>query len=451
MGTTISTTPAVAHSTLTKGGSLTVVRVGRKCSVSYEFDTSATNRDLALRYRVIIDGKLMPTEADSPRVLDAKGRKIKFLVDPGSRVALFLNSDVHPDFRRHPVYAVTVGENDVQIKITERKGRKNHKFAVLNDPYRQKDPTTGKLVDKYNAELTGDIWMDISNLYTEDEADAMLPEDTDAAVRDAVRRIYRGLPSNELVVTFPASETALKLTLRVRFDEPDNVLENTCYCPLLTSVLPRTHPCAYAALLTEAHAAQVTALRVTSGWRPMLGSIAHRAGLGLDINYAESATKSVKINRASLTNAKLKRNDNVSEREQVLYAEYQQAKNAAAARGEEFVRAKKTVEVNRDPKESARFQALLDIGKSKKDDADKIKAVAAKAWNGERDRNEHSLIRTLRSKLDHNKSIKQVLDPWYMNTNTQGGTPAVPNEHRSANEKTHNNHLHITITDPKIL
>jgi hypothetical protein len=53
-------------------------------------------------------------------------------------------------------------------------------------------------------------------------------------------------------------------------------------------------------LLAEARAAGVTELRITSGWRPMLGSIAHRAGLGLDIDYAESATEHVALNRAAL-------------------------------------------------------------------------------------------------------------------------------------------------------
>ena len=76
---------------------------------------------------------------------------------------------------------------------------------------------------------------------------------------------------------------------------------------------------------------------------------------------------------------------------------------------------------------------------------------AKDAWNRERDGHEPSLIRTLRDKLSHNHAIDQVLDPWYVDTNTQDRSPAVPNEHRSANEKTHNNHLHITIVEPKIL
>ncbi|HZV64446.1 MAG TPA: hypothetical protein VFG03_06010, partial [Telluria sp.] len=254
---------------LSEPGTLTVVKVRRKRMVCYEFDTGATSGDLALRYLVVIDGSVVRTNDDMPRTLGARNRKITVAVDAGSKVGLFLNSDVHPDFRRHPVYAVQVGENDVHVTITERKGRIGHESAELGLPDRQ------KLVDVYTAALTGDIWMKISNLYAEHEADAMLPADTDATVRDAVRRIYKGLSSRELVVQFPASDSAPKQTLRVRFDEADNVLENTTHCPLLTGVLPRVHPRAYAALLTEARASGVTTLRVTSGWRPMLGSIAH--------------------------------------------------------------------------------------------------------------------------------------------------------------------------------
>lgn len=451
MASARSTPTPLASAALTRGESVTVVRVGSKRRVCYVFDTSASNHDLALRYRVTIDGKLMSTPGDSPRVLDAKSRKIDVLAAPGSKVALLLNSDVHPAFRRHPVYAVQVADNDVLVRIKERKGRIGHESAVLRPPNRQEGATPGKLVDVYDASLTGDIWMGISTLYTEEEADRMLADDTDATVRAAVRQIFRGLPANELVVRFPASDSAPGLTLRLRFGESDNVRENTCCCPLLTGVLPRTHPRTYAALLSEARAAYITELHVTSGWRPMLGSIVHRAGLGLDINYAESANGNVLINRAALTDPKAKRNDNVSEREQQLYVEYEEAKEVATEQTNAYSRAKKQLEINRDPKETERLQKIFDSAETQKNEAERRKIIAEKEWDKERDRHEHHLIRTLRGKLSHNKSVTQVLDPWYMDTNTRDNIPAVPNEHKSKNEVTHNNHLHVTIGDPKIL
>jgi len=49
--------------------------------------------------------------------------------------------------------------------------------------------------------------------------------------------------------------------------------------------------------------------------------------------------------------------------------------------------------------------------------------------------------------------VKQLFDPWYMDANTADNIPAAPNEQReaNANERTHNNHLHITVLEPKIL
>ncbi|TYQ05684.1 UNVERIFIED_ORG: hypothetical protein JN05_04492 [Zoogloea ramigera] len=95
------------------------VQVCTRCNVCYEFDTSATKRDLALPYCVSLNGKVLEG-ASTVRKLGAS-RKITLQAEPGSRVALFLNSDVHPKFRQSPVYEVVVGAKDVHIKITEKK------------------------------------------------------------------------------------------------------------------------------------------------------------------------------------------------------------------------------------------------------------------------------------------------------------------------------------------
>lgn len=367
--------------TLAASDAVTTVRVGTKRSVTYEFDTKATKADLALPYVVSINDRVLPEYSEQPRALSGKARKISLVVDPGSRVALFLNSDVHPDHRRHPVYAVQVGANDVLVKITERKGRIGHERSTLRTPFCRPSSTPGKSLEVYEAALTGDIWMEISHLYTVSEAEALLPAGTSPAVRDAVRRIYAGLPTPELVVKFTAADAVPVPALRVRFEESDNVLANITHCPFLTGVLPRSHPRSFAALLTEASSAGVTELRVTSGWRPMLGSIVHRTGLGLDITYAEGQGQRVHINRAALTDSAVPRSDN---------------------------------------------------GRA-------------------RDQDEPKLVHALRDKLCGNSSIKQVFDPWYMEGNTLDNKPPVPNEQLSPNERLHNNHLHVTVLEPKIL
>ena len=302
--------------------------------------------------------------------------------------------------------------------------------------------------------VTGDIWMQISHLYTSAEADALLPADTTPAIRAAVRSIYAGLARPELSVKFAASDTGPALTLRVVFrDEMQgNVRDNTTHCPWLTGILPRTHPCAFAALLTEAHAAGVTSVAVTSGWRPSLGSIAHRAGLGLDITYLEGGGESVFLNRASLTNGSAAGNGNVSAREKVLWREHQDAK-AALVRGES-----KIAEQQNRIARGGGAHSVQSTQESEDNDLG-LKALRAaaittrKEWNAERDCHEPDPIRKLRARLGLNPSVKQLFDPWYMDADTADKIAPVPNEQRRSNpnERLHNNHLHITVREPKIL
>lgn len=137
--------------------SLTTVKVSARRKVRYVFDTSATKRDLALPYRVSIDGKVQEA-APNLRKLSGSKRSIELLLAPGTRVALFLNSDVHPDFRSEPVYALQVGEHDVEVSITEKQGRIGHARAVLGTPVRCQAGQPGERpVDCYKALLTGDI------------------------------------------------------------------------------------------------------------------------------------------------------------------------------------------------------------------------------------------------------------------------------------------------------
>ncbi len=441
--------------TLSPEGTVTTVRVGPRCKVTYEFDTSATSAGLALPYVAAIDGKVAPEYEEKPASLSRYKRKIELLVKPGSRIALFLNSDVHPDHRKSPVYALQVGQNDVHVKITEIKGRIGHELPTVGTRYCRRSPTPGKYIDVYDASLTGDIWMAISHVYTAAEADALLPSDTSPVVRTAVCSIYAGLSRPELVVNFPASDSAPRLTLKVEFLEEmlDNVRANTTWCHWLKDVLPRTHPRAYAALLTEAHAAGVTLVRVTSAWRPMFGSIAHRAGLGLDITYIEGGQKRGFFNRAFLINLKAPRNGNVSERERELWREYQDAKAELEAAKKNRGEAERQLKRNRDPQKNVQLTSTFVESDARVDAANKRVSSASRNWDDERNRNEPVLIRNLRERLGKNEFVKQLFDPWYMDVNTADSVPPVPNEQRSGNknERGHNNHLHITVREPKIL
>lgn len=272
--------------------------------------------------------------------------------------------------------------------------------------------------------------MQISHRYTAAQADAILPPETPLPVRVAVRAIYSGLPAAQLLVQFPASDKTPAHALRVAFADSDNARANITYCSLLKDVLPRTHPAAFAALLSEAHKAGVTEVHVTSCWRPMLGSIAHRAGLGLDIVYIANASQTVRINRVGLTGAG-GRNPNITTQEKQRYDEYMEARKEAS---EIFAT---PISNKTDAVENA--QEISRIKKAK----DK--------WSAERNLHELVLMKGLRQQLQNNPSITQVFDPWYMEVNTHDQNPQVANEQLSSNEKLHANHLHVTVSEPEIL
>lgn len=406
---------------LDRDKTVTTVPVRSRCSVCYEFDTRATTAELLIPYRVSINGKVQATADGKPHRLTKTDRKIKLQVDPGSHVALYLNSDVHPDYQCNPVYAVEVGDRDVLVKITEQKGRIGHARPVVGMPAgRAADKPGGRPIDSYQALLTGDIWMAISHLYTVAEAETLMPPDTAPAIRNAVRSIYAGLATPRLQIQFPASDTMPAQMLKVSFAEAENVQANITYCPLLTGVLPRTHPCAYAALLTAARQAGVTDMLVTSCWRPMLGSIVHRAGLGLDVSYLASDGEKIHINRTGLRGKHGTQSENVSALEKMLYEEYEAAKKRAES-------------------------SLSERAERKAEQKAKIE------WDAERDRNEPKLMHELREQLRHHQSISQIFDPWYMAASTQNHCSQNANEQRSQNETIHANHMHITIKEPKIL
>lgn len=380
-GRRMSANASAGTCTLSVSGAVREVVVGTKCKVAYEFDTSITSTGLAIPYAVALNGKILPKYQEGPGLLTKQKRRIDLIVDPGTRCELYLNSDVHPEHRSSPVYAVQVGNCDVLVKITERLGRFSRPATALRGPFCRPGPMPGRPLDVYETDLTGDIWMEISHLYSVTEADALLPSDTEHVIRDAIKRIYSGLTEPKLTLDFAASNSyTAQLTLRFMDEMQDNVRQNTTHCSWLTGLLPRTHPLAFAALLTAARTAGITEVHVTSSWRPCMGSIAHRAGLGLDINYVESCDDRVLINR--------------------------------------------------------RYQ-----GRG-------VKGIDPQGADTDA---EPGAVKTLREALAASALVKQVFEPWYMDSDTRDRIPAQPNKLTSANEKLHHNHLHITALEPKIL
>ncbi|QJD90415.1 hypothetical protein HH213_10160 [Duganella dendranthematis] len=394
-----------ADATLDANATVKAVPVSAKREVCYEFDTKATDAGLAIPYLVSINGKIQSKLGK----LDGT-RKIKRMVDIGSKVALYLNSDVHPDHRSTPVYAVEVGNNNVLIKITEKTGHHADLRPVIGQPL-----TSGSQGwDCYQAPLTGNIWMAISHRYSENEAQKCLAADTPIEVRQAISNIYRGLRSARLEIAFPDAHK-----LNIAFEEGGNAQDNIAGISTTTDVLTRTHPIAFESLLTEAYKLGITDMLVTSCWRPCYGSIAHRAGLGLDVCYIATPTEKVKINRIGLLLKGHSSNPYVSDKEKTLRAEWQELK--ARATREKDVKAI-------DAAEEKRSERVSEMKKS-----------------------EPKIMRDLRAGLASHRAVSQLLDPWYMNFNTHGTGEANINEQTSKVEKGHAHHLHITIREHGII
>ncbi|MYN07537.1 hypothetical protein [Pseudoduganella aquatica] len=443
----MSASQAAASCTLTPGGVVTDVPVSQMVSVTYTFDTSASGvAKLQIPYAVEINGTVLPEFAEKPRPL-GDDRQIKLSLAPGTKIALYLNSDAHPAYRTQPVYAVQARTRDVEVTITERLGRGNTETATFDVPTCIQT-TDGKRFDKYDATLTGDIWMKVSHRYTTKEVAKIIGSDTDPIIRAAVLSIYSALTNNTLNINFPGSAALPAQSISVTFEEQQNVSANISYCPLLSHVLPRTHPNCYLALISEAREASITKLKINSAWRPSLGSIVHRAGLGLDVTYIESSEGKLSIERKSLSDENKKNGTNVTQQEKELFKELQSKEAIARQKSDEA----KLLETA--AKKSPMNSVMTESSRSAKIEAEDALRAARKAkedWTEKLSADEPPLIKSFRSRLSRRKDVHQILDPWYMDFNTSDKNPGKPNAQQSDAEKGHNNHLHITTREPKIL
>lgn len=426
----------------------------KACKVTYRF---VFRSKLSMPYAVAVNGKVLAAFKDRPKRTDSQ---IPLVVDAGQTVELYLNSDAHPNYRQHPVYKVTVGDDDVEVVITEVAGKQTCTDAPeLGKP--TKDEATGRTMQRMTAKLTGDIWMKVSHKYTPDEVDARMPAGVSEEVKSAVKKIYKGLRSATLTIERPPQGTQPAHTLTVTFADSSNPKENITSYSLLSDGLPRVHPGGYAALINAALDAKVQSVSVSSCWRPLLGSIAHRAGLGLDVSVLDSTTlnrqelrRSLNASKAAAPHGNGNDKDNVSDAEVKAFGEYEQAvvdkKQADAelnAANTALAAAKKSGDAEAVRRAAARQnEAVKATQRANKADRDKLQA-----WNTERDKGEPNHVHQYRASLLQCACVRQLFDPWFMEVNTQGNAAPAPNMQKTGNETLHAHHLHITVDDPKIL
>ncbi len=440
-------TPALVTQTKLNHDGSVDARVAQKLKVTYIFEITSSKKILSLPYAVAVSGVVSSRFKDSPQKLNCKGGKIEVYVSAGERVELFLNSDAHPSYRKNPVYSITPSSCDVQITVVERLEKNSETDEPRQNGEALIDNKNTKL---YEATLNGDIWMRISHKYTPAEVDSLIASRFSPLVVENVKKIYENLKQTSLSISVPPKDTksSQQQCIVIRFEDSDNARDNIKNgYEFLSEGLPRSHPAGYAAVINAALTTGISKVNVSCAWRPMLGSIAHRAGLGLDVNFIGST----RLNRQELRGIP-KDTKNVSEEEKTLFSSFEQAKKKQSAVHKEVSELR--AELQKSSKGTVSVieakRRLEDAAKAA-DEADARRKSAEAAWILERDKNEPDEVKRFRQALITSPSISQLFDPWVMDANTRDDKPAESNTQTDPNETLHAHHLHITVREPKIL
>lgn len=460
----------------------------RKVTYTFVFQGSG----LVLPYVAAIDGVVVETGR-----LGSIRSNVSFSLDVpvGSTVSVFLNSDAHPDHRLSPVYGVSPRERDVRVTVTEKSGKVEGSTVPSFDDKASKAQNR----DVYTAALTGAIWMKVSHRYTEEEAKDCLPATTLAGVREAVLSIYRGeglaqdVKELTATCTLPPvdkkSEPETRTTTLV-LQGSNNPNEHIKDFVQQRDGFTRVHPKAFLAVLEAAVKTQVASLVITSNWRPIKGSIAHRAGLGLDVGalWAGDGAEILLNNREVLSQEGTATNALVSAKEKESYHAYLAAKEKAKAAEEKYgqdsaaassataavrrarleLEAAKNVKKGSPPPDAALLeqrnkaikQAQTDLdsatvtqkaSSAAQDAARKELNGARSAWRTELEVDDPALMKSFRDALLAHPFVGQLFDPWYIDYTVGDKSAAQLNEQCDELSKVHNNHLHVTIAEPTLL
>jgi hypothetical protein len=429
---------------------ITDVKVKRKFTVTYIIKIGSSP-SLNLPYAVVVNGTVREDFKKNTKRVSGKGGRITVAnLDAGSRVELFLNSDAHPSHRKNPVYCILCKNRDVIVQITERSGKRTETdtpFQCISDSVASQTSLSN---DCYDAVLNGDIWMRISHKYSVSEIENLIPQNTPDSIRICLRSIYNGLSHASLeIIVSSAGTSKVDRKILVTFEDGENPRNNiSSGYDLLKEGLKRVHPAGYVALFIAAIETNVDKLVLTSAWRPMLGSIAHRAGLGLDVNYVGAN----RLNRVALLDTKLPISKNVSQAERDLFGELKEAKARQVAAKEKVNALNRELNIaSRDSTKILDAKQKLREATEESMSADLSVKKAANAWNSERDKNEPDEVRRFRAALMKDQTVVQIFDPWFMDQNTRDDVAGVPNMQQSRNEELHSHHLHITVYDPYML
>lgn len=419
-----------------KQGSCVTQHLPNRVAVEYEihFDTS-----LRVPYAFHWNGVKQP---DGRIAKTPKGQiaTIRALVKQGDKIGIYLGSDASPDFRKELLYPITVGSNDIKVVIRTRTDKRDD-VAEVEDGPKNVATAHGDKQDQYKGTLTGDIWMRFSHRYTAQEAAAYFQQagETDTGIADALAMIYGGSVTKE--AGFSAQFTgkpACKVNFQVNGTDVNcrNNIKNGY--SFEGQCLPRVHPRAWIAVLQAARDSGMTSLEISSIWRPLLGSAAHRLGLGFDVKSVKDAEGHPVVFDRGNTNLWS------SDEEKAAHADWVQSEKDLDTAGRE----QKDAQVGVKKAKGTEGKAAAEQRKKDADDAaKKARDKREKAKQNFKDKHKGTAADSFEQALLKNPLVKQLYDPLLMDDNTQDKIEQTPNRLRPGNEDTHKNHLHITVQD----
>ncbi|MFK3739098.1 hypothetical protein [Massilia sp. TN1-12] len=384
--------------------------------VTWEFNTEqGSGKDLnKLPYFIaeMSDGTGKPL-VEGQQIHLLTNKKIRQKVPYGKEVALYLGNDAKSKYRRTPLYRVKAEEGltDIVIKISEIKGR-----IYDADEEIPSGATVTGTKKVFTASMFGTTWMKFSHRFNEAEALAECIDEKEE-LKLALKDIFRGAPvvagnSISLNIVKPNKEV-LKIVWRsTAFDNcRGNIPAVNGMEFAKNELITRVHPQTYKAFLKAAFELDAEEMEIASGWRPMLGSVLHRVGVGLDVSQIKVKGETRGFRR-SMTPAEREYKAMTNEKKGLL-----KKKNLSAD------------EISR---------------------LNQINAIDSQKNKVARDSVRQADVPVLRSfvaLLRNNGDVKQTFDPWEMDVNTADDHAAETNRLVTSNETLHVNHLHITVKD----
>lgn len=387
--------------------------------VTWQFDTSHGSGKVldGLPYFIAeMNGDRWTPLVEGQRVHLMTGNKIRQKVPFGKSVALYLGSDAKAKYRTKPMYKVRAEEGftDIVVKVRE----KIDKVDLPGEEIPHDDEVSGTK-KTWLADLYGTTWMNFTHKFTLAEAQEMAA-DGGEYVLEAVKKIYRGdLEVAGSGVTLSVKKQNNKM---MKIHWPAEAFNN-CKQRIPSTqgpaswgaeIVPRVNPNTYQAFIQAAFDMDAEEIVINSGWRPMLGSVLHRIGVGLDVGSV-TVSGHAKLFKRTSTQAEVSYNEALAETHRL-----EKKKNRTAD----------------DEKRLNELKATN--GNKEKAASDAIKS------------SDSDLRQQYLAKLRGNAEVRQTFDPWEMEKNTRDGVAPTQNHSGDGNEKLHLTHLHITVFDSEL-